>query len=218
MAPILPSIHGVDPSMYLELPAIAVGAFSGGAHAADRGFDYVGVAVLAIATGLGGGMMRDVLLSVGPPLALMSTRYLVTVGAAAVVAFLFARHVSRVRLLLDGIDALSLGFFGIAGVDRALAVGLPTPGAVVVGVITAVGGSVIRDVLANETPSLMLPGNLYATPAALGIVSFLVMVGPLHFGRAVAAPLAITTTCALRLLSVHLGWKGPTPTGTRLGR
>src|SRR4051812_22572938 len=152
MSPVLPSIYGIDPALYIELPAIFVGGVSGGVHAARRGFDFVGVLALTIATGIGGGIVRDVLLGVGPPVALTHGRYLVAVAAAAIVAFVFAHAVTRIRGVLAMIDALSLGFFGVAGTDRALAVGLPLPGVVLLGVLAAVGGSVVRDVLSNEIP------------------------------------------------------------------
>jgi uncharacterized membrane protein YeiH len=211
MTPILPNIHGVDTSLYIELPAIAVGGLSGGAHAKERGFDYMGVIVLAIASGLGGGMLRDMILGLGPPLALRDTRYLATVSGAAAVSYLFSRRLNRVKAPLVLIDALALGFFAIAGVDRAISVGLPAPGAAVLGVVAAVGGSVIRDLLANETPSLVLPGELYATSAALGVVAFLVMVWPLHVPRSLAAPVAVGVTFLFRIASTRFGWRSVGP-------
>lgn len=209
----LPTIHGVGPSMYLELPAIIVGGMSGGVHAVQKDFDAVGVVVLAIATGLGGGLMRDMILSVGPPLVLLNPRYLYAVTAAALVAFFFAPQFARLKKLTEFIDALSLGFFGIAGAERAIALGIPSPGALMLGVITAVGGSVARDVLANETPELLRPGSLYATPVLFGVAGYVVL-EHLHVVHGfVAAFLSIGTICVVRLAALWRGWHAPRPWG-----
>ncbi|AKV01011.1 hypothetical protein AKJ09_07674 [Labilithrix luteola] len=207
----LPTIHGVGPALYLELPAIIVGGLSGGVHAVQKNFDAVGVVVLAIATGLGGGLMRDVILSVGPPLVLLNPRYLYAVTAAALVAFFFAPLFSHIKKVTDFIDALSLGFFGIAGAERALSLGIPEPGALMLGVITAVGGSVARDVLANDTPELLQPGSLYATPVLFGVAGYIVLEHVGIFHGVVAAFLSIGAICGVRLVALWRDWRAPRP-------
>src|SRR3954470_10694849 len=111
----LPAIGGIGPSWYIELPAIVSGALSGGAHGVRNGFDAVGIITLATVTGLGGGIIRDVILGHLPPLALANPRYLFAAMVAAMVAFFLARIVARADALLGFIDAAALGFFGTAG-------------------------------------------------------------------------------------------------------
>src|SRR5262245_4673413 len=130
----LPELH-VPPTLLLELPAIVAGSLSGGGHAVAKKLDGVGVVALAIATGLGGGIIRDVLLSTGPPLALTQSAYLVTAFIGAVAAFFFSGYLARARPLLKIIDALALGIFATAGAERALDVGVHVPGALLVGVL-----------------------------------------------------------------------------------
>jgi uncharacterized membrane protein YeiH len=193
------------------MPAIVAGALSGGAHAVRKNFDAVGVLSLAITTGIGGGLLRDVLLSVGPPLALVRPHYLDVVVVSAVVAFFFSRQMSRFAKLLGLYDTLALGFFAVAGTDRALAVGLPIPGALLCGVITAVGGSIIRDVLCNDVPDILTPGHLQATPALLGAAVYVIGERVVHAPEPLDGLVALAAACGLRAVGDWRGWRGPRP-------
>jgi uncharacterized membrane protein YeiH len=193
------------------MPAIVAGALSGGAHAVRKKLDAVGVLALAIATGIGGGLLRDILIGMGPPLALARPYYLDVVVGAAIVSFFFSRQVARVAVLLNLFDTLSLGFFAVAGADRALAVGLPIPGVLLCGVLTAVGGSLIRDVLCNDIPDMLVPGQLQATPALLGAIVYVLGVKVVDAPAPLDGLAALAAASALRVLSSWRGWHGPRP-------
>lgn len=209
----LPEIVGISPSLYLELPAIFAGSLSGAAHGARKGFDAVGMVVLAIASGLGGGLLRDIAIGHTPPLVLARPIYLLAALVSVLVAFLFARWLSHADPVLEVIDSLALGFFGTAGAQQALAAGIPLPGIICLGTLTAVGGSVIRDVLSNDIPVLLLPGPLYAIVAALGVCVYLVGSLALKMRPVSAELCAIGFTLVLRRLVLWRGWHSPKPLG-----
>lgn len=214
----LPVFGGIGPSLYLELPAIVAGALSGGAHAVRKGFDVVGVAVLAAVTGLGGGILRDVLLGHLPPLALAKPSYLVIALLSAAVACVAAPLIARAARVLALVDAASLGFFGTVGAQQGLAAQLPIASVVAIGVITAIGGGVLRDVLANDTPSLLAPGTLYVTVATLGVVLYVAVEHWLGAPRMWAEGAAVGFTLLLRHVASWRDWHGPLPRGASRAR
>jgi uncharacterized membrane protein YeiH len=155
----------VKPPLWIELPAVIAGALAGALFAQKRGLDLIGILALGLVTGLGGGILRDVLLG-RVPLALRVPLYLWSVAGAALVGAFFAQAVNRMRLALRLIDAVSLGLFSVIGAQGGLTARLPIPSAILLGTMTGVGGSVLRDVLVGETPPRMLRrGPPYASAA-----------------------------------------------------
>ncbi len=164
-----------DPQVPIQLPlafdlgATFVSALAGALVAVRRRYDYVGVFALAFVTGLGGALIRDgIFLQTGPPAAVQNSRYLLAVLAATLIAFgidHLSTSLSRVILVFD---AIGLGAYAVVGADRSLAVGLGDLAAVLVGVVNAVGGGVLRDVLTRDEPVIFKPGQFYATAAAFG--------------------------------------------------
>ena len=147
--------------------AIGVGSLQGAIYASgfrDRRLDLFGIAVIGIATGLGGGFLRDILLN-RLPIALTENWYIIVAVGAALLGMLLARLIRRVDWLITALDALALGLFGALGTTAALVSGLPFVPALFVGVITAVGGGFIRDLLLNMPISVMHVGSLYAIAA-----------------------------------------------------
>ena len=141
--------------LWADLLAIGIGALQGAMFAAqfrDRRIDLLGVAIIGIATGFGGGLIRDVLLA-EIPAALSDNWYLLVATGAALLGMLLERVFSRLRHLITGLDALTIGLFGAIGTTKALAAGLPVVPSVFVGALSAVGGSILRDLL------LQLPNN-----------------------------------------------------------
>lgn len=202
----------------LDLLGVFVFAVSGASLAARKGFDVVGLVVLAVATGLGGGMVRDVLLGATPPVALEEEVYVVIAAVAAGVVLVAHRLVERAWRPVLAFDAVGLGVFAVAGAAKALQFGLGWVAAVVLGTVTAVGGGVTRDVMAREVPVVFRADSaLYAIPAALGaaltvVVWELGLYGP---PAAIAIGAAVLT---VRLLSMRLGWRAPTTEALRRGR
>lgn len=196
-------------ALLLDLIGTFVFALSGGLLAVRRDFDIVGIAVLALAAGLGGGVLRDVLLGVTPPAALRDEVYLATALAAALVSFLCHPRVERLAASVRLLDALGLGFFAVSGTLRSLDTGLDVVPAVLLGVVTGAGGGVIRDLLAREIP-MVLRRDVYALAALLGAAAF-VATTQLGLARTPASIVGITATFTLRLLALRYGWQAPRP-------
>ena len=145
---------------------------SGALMAIRRDFDVVGIAILAVTTALGGGILRDLVLGDTPPPAFTQWEYLVVPLAAAAVTFVAHPELERLMRTLLVFDAAGLGLFCVSGTVKALDHGLAPVAAATLGVTTAVGGGVLREVIACETPALVRPDSeLYAIPAGAGAVA-----------------------------------------------
>jgi uncharacterized membrane protein YeiH len=197
---------------FLEVSATFAGALAGALVGVDRKLDLIGVTALAVFAGLGGGIIRDVLLQKYGIYALQNPRVLISALLAALLGFFFFTAARRARPLLFVIDALSLGLFCVLGSDKALIAGLTFLPAILLGTITSVGGGVIRDVLTNQTPQVLRPGGFYATASVAGATLYVLMVGWLGIVKALAMVLTVAVVMLLRLLSEWLGWQSPTPT------
>ncbi|GAB3196675.1 trimeric intracellular cation channel family protein [Geodermatophilus arenarius] len=193
----------------VDLAAIVVGALTGGLLAAREGFAVSGVLLLAVSGGLGGGLIRDVLLAEGPPVALTNRAYLPAVAITAAVTFFFSGWLSRLTALLVVLDALTLGLFTVIGAQKAQLAGLPSASVVFIGTLTAVGGAVIRDVLLAQRADIVQPGPYNAVAALLGATLLTLLAGPLGVDPIPVALLVIAFVAALRVLSVWRGWEAP---------
>lgn len=196
-------LEGFDPTLLLVLNLGGTAAFAlSGALAAVRArLDVFGVFVLAAVVGLAGGLIRDVLIGVRP-VALRDWWYLAAVAAAALVV-LAHPALERSRRPIDLLDAAGLSLFCVSGAVDALDHGFGAPGAIVLGVLSAIGGSVVRDLLLGEVPVVLRRG-LYAVPALLG-AAIVVLAYELGGRGAVAAIVAALTCFALRVLGLSRG-------------
>ena len=200
-----------DPYLGLEYVGTVAFAVSGGAVAVRAGMDWLGVAVLAIVTAVGGGTVRDLLLG-RLPVGWIQDPWPVWValGTAAVVIAEAYRHPSKApdsrRVVLIA-DAAGLAVFTVTGTLLALATGTTGPVAVLLGVVTGTGGGVARDVLAQQRP-LILVGQIYALTAAAG-ATVLVVLTDAHAPQEVARWTAIAVALALRLLAIRYSWSLP---------
>ncbi|GAA3176467.1 TRIC cation channel family protein [Blastococcus jejuensis] len=193
----------------VDLAAIVVGALTGGLLAAREGFAVSGVLLLAVSGGLGGGLIRDVLLGDLPPVALTNRAYLPTVAITAAVTFFFSGWLSRLTGLLVVLDAITLGFFTVIGAQKAQILGMSTPAVVFIGTLTAVGGAVIRDVLLAQRADIIQPGPYNAVAALIGATVLAVLAGPVGLDPLPVAAAVIVLVAALRVLSVWRGWEAP---------
>ena len=193
-----------------DITAIFLGAISGGLTAVRAQFNVFGVLVLATVTGLGGGTLRDLLIGVAPPLSLTDWRYLVAALAAGIATFFFHPEFGRVERPMNVFDAFGLGLFSVAGALKAVDHGLPPLAAVLLGVITGVGGGMLRDTLIGRVPLILRKGELYATPAALG--AGLTVLG-LRMGMPQPPVLVVAAVACIgwRLLAMWHGWTAPEP-------
>ncbi|HEY3901902.1 MAG TPA: TRIC cation channel family protein [Chthoniobacter sp.] len=194
--------------LYIDFGATFLFAVTGAMFAIRRHYDWVGLFVLALCTGLGGGLLRDGLfINDGAPAAMRHPGYLWAVIGGCVAAGLFHQFVSKMDRLFLYADALGLGMYGVVGTTKASVAGLSLPAAIFVGVVNAVGGSVIRDVLTNTEPLLFKPGQFYVVAALAGTSSYVVMETWLHLPAGIAAGLSIAVTFAARTLSIVFNWK-----------
>src|ERR1700744_5388688 len=208
------ALHGLtleDPYLGLQLVGTVAFAVSGAAVAVRAGMDWLGVAVLAVVTAVGGGTLRDLLLG-RVPVGWIQDPWPVWValGAAAVVGAEASWHPRQapdsLRLVLAA-DAAGLAVFTVAGTELALATGTSGPVAVLLGVITGTGGGVARDVLARQRP-LVLAGQIYALSAAAG-ATILVALTEVHAAAEAARWTAVAVTLVLRLLAIRSSWSLP---------
>ncbi|WP_067179312.1 trimeric intracellular cation channel family protein [Microtetraspora niveoalba] len=197
----------------LDLAGIFVFALSGALEGVRKRLDMVGMAVLAFFTAVGGGVMRDLFIGVQPA-AFRDTGYLLVPIAATVIAFFWHPQVERAMPGVLVFDAAGLGLFCAVGTAKALHYGLSPLHAVLLGVCTAVGGGVIRDVLSGEMPTLLYDRQLYALPAMLGSTAMAVLYAAGVRGF-VATLSAAVLAFVFRILAMRYGWRAPLARGVR---
>lgn len=193
-----------------DLAAVFLLALTGVWAAARRGYDVVGAFILAFATGVGGGLLRDAVFLREVPLVMQDNRYVWAILAAVVVGAMVERIATRIERAFTLVDAAATGAYGVYGVNKALLAGLPPEAALLVGVCNAVGGGLIRDVLVRDEPMLLKPGQLYAIASLAGCIVF--VVASYHYGMPTEASawVAIVITVLIRMLALRFDWKtGP---------
>jgi uncharacterized membrane protein YeiH len=194
--------------LVLDIVGIAVFAVSGALAAVDKKLDIFGVIFLAVATALGGGFIRDALLGATPAAALSDWRYLATPAIAGLIVFFVHPSVARWSRLFLLVDAAGLGLFAVAGTRKAIDSGVGPLGASAIGILTAIGGGIIRDILVREIPNV-LHREIYATAALLATV--VVVVGDrLELDDVLVAIVAICVAFCVRVVSRWKNWAAPT--------
>lgn len=162
-------LQGVDDVFRaLDLVGVFANAVLGGVIARRERLDPIGFATLAVLSGLGGGIIRDVLLQHGPPVALTDYAYLATAFAGAAASYLVTVEGRLWDRVWPVVDAVALGCWASAGATKTLAVGLGWLPAVLLGVVTAVGGGAVRDIVLRRVPGVLGGNTLYATAALAG--------------------------------------------------
>jgi len=206
----------VDPSIVrsvalpiaIDLGATVLFSITGAMVAIRRHYDAVGMFVLAMACGLGGGLLRDGLfIQAGPPAAMRDSSYMFAVLAGCVLAVLLFKHVERLSKPFLIIDALATGAYGVVGASKAFEAGLAVPACIFVGVVNAVGSGLIRDVLVREEPLMLRPGQYYFIASVAGVTAFAVLAKFLHGPLVPSALVAIAITFVIRLLAIFFDWK-----------
>ena len=197
----------MDWSLVLDLLGTFFFAVSGCLLAARRQYDIIGSLLLGSLTGLGGGVIRDVILGV-PPAALAQPIHLVPPVVATVLVYFFMPSVERFPRTLLVFDAGGLALFCTTGTIAALTAGMNPASAALLGVTTGVGGGLLRDVVANRDPQLFNPHDLYAVPAMLG-AALTTVLWSLGVFSALAQLLVAAVVFGLRILSLRFGWHVP---------
>jgi uncharacterized membrane protein YeiH len=190
-----------DPLFYLlELIGTFVFAISGGLKATRHNLDLLGILVLAILTGVGGGILRDVLLGATPPAVFQDELYLLVCVLGGLLAFWTVSHLEPFWREMMIADAVGLGVFAGIGALKAHAFDLGPIGIIMMAGLTATGGGVIRDVLVREIPAV-LEKDFYATAALAGGLCFLGAMA-LGSGETLALFLTATITTSLRFYAM----------------
>lgn len=197
-------------SLLYILDLIGTAAFAAsGAWAGIRArMDMLGVLVLGVVTATGGGTLRDILLGDFPPFCLKDELYLYVSLAVALLVFFFNRHMTFFKNPLLYFDAVGLGTFVVIGTQKAMTYQMGALGAILLGVMTATAGGVIRDVLSNEVPLIMRKETLYASVCIAGAI-LLVLLSHTPLAGAPATLLAASTVIVLRILAIRYSWTLP---------
>ena len=197
-------VPGVNPTLVLVLSLIGVFVFglSGGMAGVRAQLDLFGAMLLAVVVGIAGGTIRDVLIGI-PPVTFRDWRYLAVAGGAGLIAPFAHPAIARLQRWIDVLDAAGLGLFCVVGADTALAHHLGFADCVILGMITAIGGGILRDVLVREVPAI-LRGGFYAIPALCGA---LIVVTAYRAGsHSIAFPIVGAVVCFLmRIAGMRYG-------------
>ncbi|MEU1669804.1 trimeric intracellular cation channel family protein [Streptomyces sparsogenes] len=193
----------------LDLAGIFVFAISGALLAVRKNFDIVGMALLAEVTALGGGVFRDLVIGAVPPAAFSDLGYFLTPLIATVIVFFLHPEVERITAAVGVFDAAGLGLFCVAGTVKAYDHGLGLTFCAVLGMTTAIGGGVLRDLLAHEVPSVLRwDRDLYVVPSILGATIAAVLI---RFDALTGSTSALAAAVAflVRLMAMRFGWRAP---------
>jgi uncharacterized membrane protein YeiH len=190
-----------------DLIGVAVFAASGASAAVAKRLDIFGVAFVGFVAALGGGILRDLVIGAVPPLAFADWRYSVTAVLASLATFRLHPQLSRLRRTVLLLDAAGLGLFTVTGTVKALDAGVPAVGACLIGMLTAIGGGLARDLLTGEIP-VVLQRDVYAIVALGGAVTVTVLT---RLGLATPLPLGVTSVLitGVRLLALYRRWSAP---------
>jgi uncharacterized membrane protein YeiH len=200
-------VTGGSSLLVADLVGVAVFAASGASAAVAKRLDLFGVAFVGFVAALGGGILRDLVIGAVPPLAFADWRYAVTAVIASVAVFWLHPQLSRLRRTVLVLDAAGLGLFTVTGTLKALAAGVPPVGACLLGMLTAIGGGLARDLLTGEIPAV-LQRDIYAVVALGGAVAVTILyrygaAGPLALGAAATAMIFV------RLIALYRRWSAP---------
>lgn len=207
--------------LWIELLAAGLGGLQGALFAAGQRhgrIDVLGVLVIGLAVSLGGSLLRDIVLN-QPPVVIWMNWYLLVAGASAILGMALQPLLARADPFITVLDAVVMGLFGAIAASKALSLGVGAVGAVVVGVLGAIGGGMLRDVILNLPISFLHVGTLYAVAAAAGAGS-LILLAAFGVPTLIAALVCVGLTTALRLAAVRFGWTFPEqrPLGPRRRR
>lgn len=192
----------------LDLGGTFVFAISGGVTAVRRRMDIFGVMVLAFAAGTAGGITRDLLIGAVPPAAISSWHYAAIASLAGLVTFVRFPLIAKLNHPVQWFDAAGLAFFAVAGTEKALTYGLDPVMAALLGMVTGIGGGMLRDVLANEIPIVLRPTSLYAL-AALACAAIVSAGHVLHFPPLAPAIVGMVACFSLRFMAIQYDWRLP---------
>jgi uncharacterized membrane protein YeiH len=191
-----------------DLGGTFVFALSGATAGVKNKLDLFGVLVLAFAAGNSGGIARDVMIGAHPPSAISDWRYIAVSLLAGLITFYWYRIINRLSSPVLVFDAAGLALFAVSGAGKALAFHAGPIAAILLGMLTGIGGGMVRDILVGEIPTV-LRTELYAVAALTGAV-VMVLGRMLHVPTSAAATAGVVLCFALRFVAMRRGWQLPT--------
>ena len=194
----------------LDLVGVFANGLLGGAVARTQNMDLFGFAAMGLVSGLGGGIIRDVLLEHGTPAALVDPAYIPTALAGAAIAFMMQVRSNAWGRAFVLVDAAAISLWATAGALKTLEAGLEWLPAVLLGTITAIGGGVTRDLMIQRVPAVFRDGQLYATVAIVVAIIQVVFAEQAGLRYTTGTAVAIVVGFLLRLLAYWRGWRLPT--------
>lgn len=192
-----------------DLIATFLFAVTGALVAAKKGFDPLGVGLIAVISGAGGGIIRDAIFLNVQPAFINDWRY-ITAVFLALATVLVGRSILRARFIgvvVILIDAVGLGMYGVFGAQKSLAFGLSIFAAIIVGIVNATGGGLLRDVVMSQNPKSLLPGQLYGVLSVTAILLFLLLHIQFDMAAHISAWIAISVCFIIRLLAIKFDWR-----------
>jgi uncharacterized membrane protein YeiH len=193
--------------LVIDLVGAFVFALAGATAAVRQRLDLFGVLVLSFATASAGGILRDLLIGAVPPAAIRDWRYLAAAMLAGLVTFVWHRAIERMRNPVRVFDAAGLALFAVAGTQKALAAGLHPAMAALLGMLSGIGGGIVRDLLLSRVP-VVFQSDIYAL-AALAGAAVVVLGHWLHWPVMPTALAGALLCFALRILAMWFNWHLP---------
>ncbi|MFT6502296.1 MAG: putative membrane protein YeiH [Crocinitomicaceae bacterium] len=194
----------IDPIIAIDILGTFVFALSGVIAAVEKKFDLFGTIILAFVTAIGGSTLRDVLIGQTPVGWMKSDVHVWIILLALPVSYFFLKQLRRLRKTFLLFDTIGIGLFTILGLETALDSGLSPVIAIMMGVVSAVFGGVIRDVLSNQVP-LIFRKEIYAFACLAGALVYMGL-DYLSIWSELKLVLSILTVIAIRLLSIRFKW------------
>lgn len=195
---------------WYEMAGALTGGLAGGMTAVRAKYDIFGTVVIAIVAGLGGGIVRDILLQDFGIYAFQHPVLILACAVAGIFVFFFHKIATMFDWVVDFMDNLSVGLWGVVSVGKGLSAGLGIIPSIILGTICSVGGGILRDVLMAQRPAAFQSGTLYGTAALFGCTAFALMKQNDVLGD-YAAITCVVLVFALRYASEFFGWSTHAP-------
>ncbi len=198
------------PPLYFEYFALLLWGISGAIVGWRKGYDVVGVFVIAFVSAFGGGLLRDGLFLQRLPVVLTDPNYIFILLVAVAGVTLVGRRLNRDRMLpkiVSVIDAAGVPMFVVIGGEMAHARGLDLPAVVLIATISGIGGGLMRDLMAGDTPELLRPGQYNTLLVILSALLYMGLVEYTPLSRTLAAWTTIALFFMARLLTIRFNWR-----------
>jgi uncharacterized membrane protein YeiH len=200
----------------LDLVGTFTFAVSGALAAAEKRFDLFGALFVGFVTAVGGGTTRDIILGLTPVFWIEDINYLLVIVTAVLFVFLFIRKAFEFPRLLLFFDAIGIGVFTLIGIEKSRAVSILPVFAILMGVLTAVMGGILRDVFSRKVP-LIFKREIYATACLIGGIVFFALLF-FRLDKTIIYIITMLLIISIRLVSIRFGWQLPTLTTQKEGK